>query len=469
MKTLLVDIHPHFKFINILKSLKLIDKNSIKIQYISFESSLLNIEFQNLGNKIHYTYDKILDINSTDAIIPEGLDENKIYKFLDIMLSDPRLISIFERSYFTKFYNTKRIRIINILFFQAINFLKRVKPKAYILYATPHNINTYILKWACFSLGIDVVYLQESILPWRFYTIFEKENNRYLLNKGKKWNVYDKLFLDLYKKRLNKNDYIAPYVLQKNQRLFTLAGEIKKYWNRPDLIINKLYIYRYYKKITKNFKIPKSDYVFFPLNFSPERSTLPDGGKYFNQFRAIHEIRSKIGKKIKIVVKEHPSTFKYVCHWGERNKHFYKAIYDLGNVIFAPVNFSLVKLIKNSSTCISINSSVILDSLLLEKKCFYMSDHRIFGAESSNLHKFQNFNKNKIISLLNKPKILNNFNYNWFENYTILPQTINKEWDNSISSFRAERSKNYNIMLLKLVKLYSKKNIKNYLKPINKI
>jgi hypothetical protein len=468
MKTLLIDIQPHFEFQNILNDLKLTNIRSIRTKYISFKKSLGDVKLKKFSNKIHYTYEEILKFNST-CNIPEDLDRNKIYNYLDKMLSDPKLISIFERSFFTTLNNTKRIRLISILFFQAINFLKKIKPHAYILFATPHNINIHIFKWACFSLDIDVIYPQESLLPWRYYIFTEKDNDKYLFNLGDRWNEDDRLQINQFKKKVRDVNYLAPYVLQNKKKFFTILGDLKKYWKRPDLIFNKVFIFNFYNKITKKFKLPKSNYIFFPLHFSPERSTLPDGGKYFDQFRALHEIRSKFGKNIKIIVKEHPTTFVDVCHWGERTKHFYNSILNLNNIIFAPINYPTTKLIKNSMCTIVINSNVAFEGLLLDKNVIYMSDFRFFGPESKNLYKFKNLNKKKLLSIYSNLKKKNTFSKNWFEKYTITSKKNTIDFFNSLNSMRSDRSKCYNIMIQKLVSVYANNEIKKYLKKSNEV
>ena len=466
MKKILIDIHPHFNFHNVLSSIKLKKKKSINIEFITFDISLKkNAKFNYLSNKIKFKYDEILNISSDDINIHSDLDRDEIYRYLDLMLSDPKLISIFERSFFYKLYNTKRIRIISTFFFQAINFLRKIKISSYILYASPHNIYNYIMRWACQALSIDVIYIQESLLPWRHYIMLEKKNNKYLFNTGDKWDQNDDFFINDLKQKINQDNYLAPYIKENNKQFFTFAGELENYWKRPDLIFNKFYIYNYYKKITKNFKLPKSDYIFFPLHYSPERSTLPDGGKFFEQFRAIHEIRSKLGNNIKIIVKEHPSIFKYMCHWGERNKNFYKVIHDLGNIIFAPINFPTIKIIKNSSMIISINSSVNFEAALLNKYSFYMSNHRLFGQESTNIKNFINLNKKKTASIILKPYKSNIFNRNWFEKYTYSTEKINFKFLNNIHSMKFERSKFYS----KVIQIVINDNIEKNIKRINDV
>ena len=475
MKTLLIHISPNEEFGNLLNSLKLINKNLLRFKYIAYEETIKNFELKKLIKNIHYKYDEILNINSTENFSIDGLDKERVYKYLDTLLNDSKTMSIFERSSFgipSVFMasNTKRIRVISILYFQAIKFLKKIKPKAYIIASTPHSFPEYLIKWACIALQIDVVYLQDSVLPWRYYAIFEKDTDRYLFNKGDEWNTKDQKILNDFKKKLNNEVYLAPYEVERknnSKKNFSLIKEISTTWMRPDLIINKYIVNSYYENLTRKFKLPKSGYIFFPLQFNPERTTLPEGDKYFEQFRALHEISAKVDKKTKIIVKEHPSIFSLMCYWKERNKNFYKLIDSLGNIIFAPVNYSTVKLIKNSSLSISINSSVVMETLLLDKYCCYMSGHKFFGNESKNLYNFKKLSKKQIITVLGKPKIKNNFNKNWFENYTFNSSLTSEIFENTLTSLLYGRAKCFEKLIQNLVKIYIENSIKKYLKKIN--
>lgn len=487
MQTLLIHITPNEDLNNLLKNSNLGVNKFLNIKYIAFYKQFQNTEKENYIKKIHYNYDEILDLKSIKSYLPKNLNTIKIYNFLDMMLSDPKTMSILDRtSYDRKSFfitsNTKRIRSLSILYFQAIKFLKKINPKVYILNSTPHGISEYVLKWACFALDIDVIYLQHSLLNWRYYAILEKNNNRYLLNRGERWNSKDQLYYKNLKKNLNNNNYVHNIELKRrntSKKYFTFASELKNFWKRPDLIINKFIIHNYYKNITQKFKLPKYGYIFFPLHYGPERTIIPEGGKYFEQYRAIHEIRTKFDKKIKIVVKEHPSLFSLYCHWKERNIDFYKSIQELGNVTFAPINYSLVKLIKNSILTISINGSTALEAIILKKYSSYMSNQRFFGTESKNFYAFNDLSERKIFSYSKKNSKTNDLNKNWFENYTFAPQQadiipptkkiINKQYNEYVHILTFERSKIYNRLITELIKIYKKKDIRKNFRKINNL
>lgn len=464
MSKLLLDIDKIRDF-NFLKDL------SEKIELVGHKKTLKLNKFNIFKIPCHF-YEEIINFENLDFSFPKNMDSGNFHKFFDKMLKDPSLISIFERSFIRIPYNTYRIRTINYFFIQSVNFLKKLNPEVFMLFASPHNIRTYILKWACFSLGIKVIYLQESILSWRYYLLCEDKNKRYLLKRGDRWNNTDSLLINDYKRNLQKKDYIAPYVLNNDQTLgkpFSFHTEIKNFWKRPDLILNKYKIFNFYSSISKEFKLDKNNYFFFPLQFSPERSTIPDGGKYFNQFRAITEIRSRLNSDIKIVIKEHPSMFIHTCHWGERDKNFYTNIEKLGNIYFAPINFPTIKLIKNSLLNISINNSIILESLILNCRASFMSSSRIFGHESNNLYQFSRLPDDFLKGIKNNYSNKTIFNEDWFTNFTFCNLENTPDISNYLKNFSEFKLRIYERLIKDFINLISRENINNFLVKFDEI
>ena len=81
----------------------------------------------------------------------------------------------------------------------------------------------------------------------------------------------------------------------------------------------------------------------------PERSTLPEGGMYFNQFEAIAALRARLPVGVSILVTEHPSTFRRLADPNYRNREFYKRIASLKNTFFVDFSESSYDLIDASS------------------------------------------------------------------------------------------------------------------------
>lgn len=117
----------------------------------------------------------------------------------------------------------------------------------------------------------------------------------------------------------------------------------------------------------------KRRYVFFALHFQPERTTLPLGGSFDEQFQAINIISKAIPKDWTIYVKEHPRQFPSNLLML-KNKHFriindYEKLLILKNVKFVSISESSVKLIKQAQFSATISGSVGWQTLLQNKSC----------------------------------------------------------------------------------------------------
>jgi hypothetical protein len=119
------------------------------------------------------------------------------------------------------------------------------------------------------------------------------------------------------------------------------------------------------------------DYVYFPLHFQPEASTLPHGHDFDLQLLAIEMLLNTISDKIKILIKEHPAYYLYTK--GEsirdyRNENFYNYLKTNDRIVLVNHKEDSLKLIKNAKCVITITGSVAFEALLNGKPCFIFGD-----------------------------------------------------------------------------------------------
>lgn len=153
-----------------------------------------------------------------------------------------------------------------------------------------------------------------------------------------------------------KYDYNNPYQF----------GEIaKRYFIKKRKIFLKNEL-----KLNTSSKFNLSEpYVYFPLHYEPERTTLPDGGEFQDQFKTICALRETFPNDIKIVIKEHPSQFLPVRFgFKGRSPLFYSLINNLKNVYLIPENTNNSKLIMNSDFVAVISGTAGFEAALLGKK-----------------------------------------------------------------------------------------------------
>ena len=129
-------------------------------------------------------------------------------------------------------------------------------------------------------------------------------------------------------------------------------------------------------KINTNDSVSlKEQFVYFGLHYEPERTTLPDGGIFHDQFLAIVKLRELIPNNIKIYVKEHPSMF-YKSTWGYRGRSpiFYNLLNNISNVQILSNEYKSVELIRASIFTATISGTVGFESAVIGKKALIFGD-----------------------------------------------------------------------------------------------
>lgn len=159
-----------------------------------------------------------------------------------------------------------------------------------------------------------------------------------------------------------------------------VSKELKRYlegdksiYKKPFLIKNILRtkeIRNYYERIAEI--PPKGEkYFLFSMHYQPEATTSPlAGGIYSNQVIAIELLAKNLPKDVKLYVKEHPNQI-YVG----RTKSLYDRIKRIKNVRLISERVNQYELIKECIATSTINGTVVLESLILDKPCIMMGKY----------------------------------------------------------------------------------------------
>ena len=148
---------------------------------------------------------------------------------------------------------------------------------------------------------------------------------------------------------------------------FIFGNPPANYLKRPDEPLEKSYIsgfeYNIYKlrarwykeRLKKQYNIFVSDldvnknYIYIPLQYQPERTSSPEGGRYSNQLLMIKLVSSLLPKNWEIVVKENPSQLLPNTVHGERGRYsyYYSDLIDIPHVRVVSLDTSQFELIDN--------------------------------------------------------------------------------------------------------------------------
>ncbi|HIC79987.1 MAG TPA: hypothetical protein EYP07_03350 [Kiloniellaceae bacterium] len=105
--------------------------------------------------------------------------------------------------------------------------------------------------------------------------------------------------------------------------------------------------------------LPRSDYIYFPLHFDPEASTMVFAPFHTDQLAVIEALTKAAPASLRVVVKEH------IPMIGLRPPGFYERLTRLPGVVLASPALDSFDLIKRSSVTVAITGTAAWEALLL--------------------------------------------------------------------------------------------------------
>jgi uncharacterized pyridoxamine 5'-phosphate oxidase family protein len=196
---------------------------------------------------------------------------------------------------------------------------------------------------------------------------------KYIPRYGDKWTIINTI-KSLYSR--NKSEFFKPNTYKKIHRLLPY--------------IRTFTIDKAYKKLLIHFinqvsvNLSESDlsiikYLYYPLHFQPEATTVPLGGVFDNQLLVLDLLSNNLPIDWKIIVKEHPAyIYRLSSTEGmdlSRNKKFYNQILSKKNVYFVGFQGNSYSLIKSSTAVVTVTGTVAFEALALNKPAIVFGDY----------------------------------------------------------------------------------------------
>lgn len=200
-------------------------------------------------------------------------------------------------------------------------------------------------------------------------------------------SVIDFIKSNPIKRVINQFSYLSTIT---NASCYALNSQVRrnlyKYWA---MILNALSIdakrlRKYYEKHTSRINFRKN-YIYFPLHYQPERSTMPEGGVFNNQILALDILSKSVPDRWMIYVKEHPRQFQ-LCEprkKGARLISDYNKMLSYRNVRLVGVKEDSNKLIKNCVSIATITGSSGWEGMLQGKQSLIFGNPWYSACQSS--------------------------------------------------------------------------------------
>jgi hypothetical protein len=315
-----------------------------------------------------------------------------ISKIVDLFLKDPTSLLILSRRNGIKSYSnypmnlyTEVIQHVNA----SLDFLLEFNIKRLISFNTPHA-NTWFLFQTAEYIGLDVYIIRETVSPLysRVYRgilrqePFNKEANledkalikRHIKKLIKlKTSGYEEAIPGFEKKRLvafngKYTGIISEIKNLNNADSFTLKRTLRaKLSLLRSAIIKSKYLSKY-NSISIECDLKKVEYAVFFMHYQPERTSIPEAGSYAIQAKAIMELRLALPIEYRLIVKEHPSTFRNNFSKGFRSMEFYKMISSMEGVDFVSLDTDPFELIDSAIFVSTLTGTIGSEALFRNKK-----------------------------------------------------------------------------------------------------
>ena len=108
------------------------------------------------------------------------------------------------------------------------------------------------------------------------------------------------------------------------------------------------------------------DYVYVALQYQPERTSQPEGGRFADQWLMVRMLAAQLPEGWRIIIKENPTQLLPGTSHGERGRlpGFYQDLLNAGNVQLVPITTSQFDLIDNARAVVTLNGTPGFEAVL---------------------------------------------------------------------------------------------------------
>lgn len=406
--------------------------------HVLFAKKIINYGFkpfgflENRNNKktLNYNFPNIKVLNYHN-FLKSNLDFENSYKYstppevLRIMNNyfyEYSKILLRQDTFFPTIKLSNALKLFNLNIYYWYNLFKENKIELNVFEEEPHKSNVFLVYQLSLVMKIQTYMPLRTIgnlgiLPISNYLeknqdfrlkklLKSKKTNKtnkdllnYISNLSKDYNSALKLHLwnqieDITKNK-KTNHFFKVFKKDYYFHLINYSSDFKTYFsklenskqNYANYLINKIYKYIYinrlknnYSAISKKLKLHKikNQYIYFPLQMQPEKSTLPLAGPFEDSAYTIDFVLKNTPKNYKILIKEHPTHFiswRNTTNLMWRDLNFYRNINNLSSrVIFVNMKTDVFDLIDNSLFVASVGGTACWEAAVREKRSINFSN-----------------------------------------------------------------------------------------------
>lgn len=294
-----------------------------------------------------------------ELLIP--LDEELIFQMKECEAVAISMMDRMEKYRRYSYGERKEIYLKHLKVWNHIITSKKIE--LFISSNVPHLVHDYIIYDLCRLKNIPTVILKQSQVEGAFMVFSDWKDS--CPNLGKKYAYYTKKNNVKLSANFNRHfllhtgqTNIAPFYMKKvllgrrlSRWLQSIVRENKwgrrlklgfgKFSTAVKILLATKILMSYYEGISQEVDFKKK-YIYLPLHFQPEMTTMPCAGAFSDQGLIIDLLSSVLPRGYYIYVKENPKQTSMM-----RSKEYYRRIRRYSNIRFVSRNTDTFKLIKH--------------------------------------------------------------------------------------------------------------------------
>jgi len=152
----------------------------------------------------------------------------------------------------------------------------------------------------------------------------------------------------------------------KRELIFLSGGKIISLPIRLASFYLKTHLYKSYSQLAVK-KLPDGPFIVYFMHCQPERTSLPEGLSYAQQWNAIRLLSWSLPEGWTLLVREHPATWLEPLDILVRTRNLYKDISELENTKICPMHMDTFELIDKSKAVATLTGNVGFQAILRNK------------------------------------------------------------------------------------------------------
>ena len=323
----------------------------------------------------------------TDDFYPPSRDLiQKLYRVESLFMSMKN-----NRLYSKTTLDERRHIYYNIIQYWSGVILK-YRPEAIVFFTVPHTLYNYIIYELAQLYGIKTIMFEDtwvsdrSLLYNDFWYGSQALKQEIEKNKDKNFSIKElsQDLSDYYESQINKVSDPTPVYAKAYQKQYKIFNRFLHklklgLGSFSDLSIFKKFVLYIYKLIKKNIKREyyhfqenpdlNKKYIYFPLNYQPERTTSPQGDMFVDQILVTEMLSASLPDDWVIYIKEHPTQwlFSGINYTESRYEGYYKRLAQIKKVRLVPIDFDTYKLINKAQAVATVTGTAGWEALLRSK------------------------------------------------------------------------------------------------------